>query len=433
MTATLNNPLTRPNVDVDRTKVRFGVDDRWNWHYLRFTGIDNPHVLIIGGSQTGKTTLEILIAALAASIGCIVVILDPKMRFSKQFRHPETGRQLPNVHVYRNADPDAAAEEWETVLATLIAEMQTRYEQDEQASESLLSDHTRFPTIVVIADEFGTLLDFADKEWPHRKPEGYKGDTPIKEYWHTLMRMGAEARLIMIAANQTAAVQELPAGTRTRTLCGQRIALGTFKEGEQWRMIAGEGNPPVEVPDGQKGAGVYFLGTRKPLLIQCANIDWRNRPSIAYELATGGISILEADGHIVDGALQLTGGRRLPRPGRMIRHVAGTEASSAIPPKDFLAVAIHDEGESASDETGGQDPEDAFADAQLIRGLAAGAEFCGMTERNFRAHRGRHPIAREKKPDGKTPEWHEPDLREWSLMRGENRRNKKNNGDRESA
>src|SRR5699024_2993196 len=218
MTATLTS--TRP---LNPNRVPIGVDSTQQWLELRFSGIENPHILICGGSQTGKTTLQLLAAAVAASRGNIVIILDPKLRFSRAFRDPKTGQPLPNVLVYRDADDAIAAREWHGILAQVTAEMQQRYRGDDQAHADVLDDQARFPNILVVADELGTLLDFADNEWPYRKADGYKGNSPISEMIHTSSRMGAEAHVFGCFANQTAKEDELPAGTKTRSLCGQRI------------------------------------------------------------------------------------------------------------------------------------------------------------------------------------------------------------------
>lgn len=399
---------------VNPNRVRFAKDKHGQWVYLRFTVIENPHILIVGGSQTGKTTLQIVIAAVAASLGCIVVVLDPKLRFSKVFRHPVTRKPLPHVLVYGDKDPDVAAQEWEGVLEKAIGEQQRRYQMDSEGNENLLADQDLFPTILVVADELGTLLDFVDKEWPKRKPDNYKGDAPTREYLHTLTRMGAEARLIGCFANQTASEREMPAGTRTRQLCGQRIVLGNMKEGMQWRMIAGEGTAKPEVPDGQKGAGVIMVGDRNPERIQCAFIDWaRNRGQI-YDLAAQGIPLLRAQGHIDDNGHVLLGGVPVPPPGRMAWHVATSQPN-------MPAV----QGDVTSDEPVPTEVVE-IAEPPRITGNPAGAEFCGMTISNFRKYRELYPIDGETRV-GNQASWSEPNLREWAhRMEGHRKTGKRN-------
>lgn len=400
---------------VNPNRVRFAKDKYGQWVYLQFTVIENPHILIVGGSQTGKTTLQIVIAAVAASLGCIVVVLDPKLRFGKVFRHPVTRKPLPHVLVYRDEDPDVAAQEWEGVLDKVVGEQQRRYRMDSDANENLLADQNLFPTVLVVADELGTLLDFADKEWPKRKPDHYKGDTPTREHLHTLTRMGAEARVIGCFANQTASEKEMPAGTRTRQLCGQRIALGNMKEGVQWRMIAGEGTAKPEVPDGQKGAGVIMVGDRNPERIQTAFIDWKNDPGRIYDLAAQGIPLLRAQGHIDDNGHVLLGGVPVPPPGRMAWHVATSRGDM---PRSGDATSAEDEAVPK--------PVDNHAEPPLVKGNRDGAEFCGMTVSNFRKYRELYPIDGETRI-GNQPAWPELDLREWAhRMEGHRKAGKRN-------
>jgi hypothetical protein len=430
---------------LDPTRVPIGLDRNRDIVSLRFTEIENPHILIVGGSQVGKTTLQILIAAVAASRGNIVLILDPKLRFSRAFRHPITREPLPNVLVYRDPDPDVAAAEWDAILALVSAEMQRRYELDDNSDVSILADQTRFPTILVVVDELGNLLDFADKEWPYRKPEEYKGDTPVREYLHSMTRMGAEARVIGCFANQTASEREMPAGTRTRNLCGQRLFLGPVREGPQWRMLAGEGVERPDIPDGQKGAGAIIFGDAKPWRFQAGFLDWKNHPEHVYDLAVRGVPILQEHGHIDDHGRLLLGGTPVPRPGRIAGQVAsggfGTgnmppaatstpkptpepDASGPTPAADAPAAGSAEDQAVAEAPVAELDPEHA------VVGLADGAKFCKMSYSNFRKWRELYPIPNEvSNYQGNKPAWHKADLREWTIRRADDRRgNRKKEG-----
>lgn len=422
---------------LDPNVLPFAVDRYGKWVSVRLTGIENPHILVVGGSQTGKTTTEKVIAAVAASRGNIVIMIDPKHRFTKVFRDPKTRAGLPHVPVYRSSNPDTLVQEAEAVLAALINEMQRRYDLDADSPTNILRDQERFPTILIVADEIGVLFELADKEWPHRKPEGYKGDTPLREHWHTLMRMGAEARLICMAANQTAAADEMPAGTKTRKLCGHRIVLGNTRDRNEWPMIAGDGMAKPEVPDGQQGAGVILIGTNSPPnRIQCTNIDTDSDPGAAYRLAAQGVEILESQGHIRGGQLYL-GDVPLPRPGR----TGGQVARLALPsPRSERPVPA---AETAADEALEQRttalPQDRNCGVTApvsaspaepvmpIVGNPDGAEFCGMSVRNFRRARADYPIPGEFKV-GNAPAWHEPDLKEWSMQRADDRQDRTEKG-----
>jgi hypothetical protein len=314
---------TVPLAALDPDRAPIGIDATGNWLELRWTQIENPHVLIVGGSQVGKTTLQILIAAIAASRGNIVIVLDPKLRFGKVFRHPKTRAPLPNVLVYRDADFDIASREWQGILELVIAEQQARYRADDQANTKILGDRKRFPNIIVVADELGTMLDYTDDEWPSRKPDDHKGKTPVRKMLHTLVRAGAEGHVVGVFANQTASEQELPAGTRTRTLCGQRVFLGPINEGPQWRMLAGEGVPRPEIPDGRKGAGAVIYADGKPIQFQTALLDWEHHPERVYNMAAQGVKILRENGHINDRDRLILAGHEVPLPGQMAYHVTG--------------------------------------------------------------------------------------------------------------
>lgn len=395
----------------DPTRVPIGLDAHRRWLHLRFTTVENPHILIVGGSQTGKTTLQIEIAAMAAARGNIVIILDPKLRFARPFRHPVTHALLPHVLVYRSSDPRRAAMEWHGVTAALVAEMQRRYREDECADKSILADQQRFPTILLICDELGTLNDFADSDWQQRKPEKFKGKTPVREFLHILHRMGAEARVICCSANQSAREDELPAGTRTRVLCGQRVFLGPISEGMQWRMLAGDGVERPEIPHGQKGAGAVIFSDRTPVPFQGAFIDWVKHPEKVYQLASQGVAILRERGHISPDGRLLLGGAPLPPPGEMWWQVARQEDSQTpviLSPVDDVETA------DAADEP---------AELSMIVGNREGAEFCHMSVPNFRKYRAIYPIPGEvAKFRGNEPAWPAPELEKWAAERAETRR-----------
>lgn len=414
----------------DPTRVPIGLDALRAWVELRFTVVENPHILVVGGSQVGKTTLQLLIAAVAASRGNIVVILDPKLRFARAFRHPRTREPLPNVLVYRDPDPYIAAREWQGILDLLVAEMQSRYQADDQANADILADQRKFPTVLVVADELGNLLDFADKEWPYRKPEGHKGDAPVRDALHTLTRMGAENRIIGCFANQTASEKEMPAGTRTRQLCGQRIFLGPIKEGSQWRMLAGEGTDAPDIPGNQKGAGAVIFGDAKPLRFQAAFVDWKNHPEKLYRIAAQGVSILQEHGHLdAAGRLRLAG-VTVPPPGQMASHVTSRridllpditpgsdDSSKQQKSSGSTSPKMNNDQEASRNETG-----TVPRDVPII-GLQDGAAYCGMSYANFRKVRELYPIDGEiDNAKGNKPGWQEADLRTWALRHGQPRR-----------
>lgn len=406
---------------LDPDRIPIGIDAYGDWLELLFSGIENPHILIAGGSQTGKTTLQILIAAVAASRGNIVIIIDPKLRFARPFRHPVTGEPLPNVLVYQHEKPDVLAREAQGALELVVAEEQRRYRLDSESPVGILKDHTRFPTILVVIDELGNLLDFADGEWPKRRPDGYKGDTPIRELLRTLTRMGAEARALGCFANQTANADEMPAGTKTRRLCGQRVFLGSIRERTDFRMLAGDDVPIPDIPDGQKGAGALICADRNPRRFQVGYLNTADRAEDAYNLAVQGVSILREGGHIDEQGRLILAGVPVPRPGIMASHVAGPHID-LLHDEDLPVVVNDDEDEDqtetviAAQRDHGATVEVPESATEMIVGNPSGAEFCGLSLANFRKKREQNPITGEvPNYQGNKPAWPEVELREWKL------------------
>lgn len=413
---------------LDPTRVPIGKDAYGKWVDLRFTGLENPHIMVVGGSQTGKTSLQVQIAMAAASRGIIVVIIDPKQRFERPFRRPVTHEPLPHVLVYTDPDLHVAAREWQGVLDLFTYAQAKRYEEDKQADRKILGDHDRFPTVLVIVDELGRALKFADREWPWRKPDDYRGWTPTREHLDTHAAMGAEARFITCWANQNASTRNMPSdSTDTRVLFGQRILLGNMTEAEQTRMLFGTGIAPPKVPDGQRGAGVLAVGNRPPFRFQGAWTDWENHPEQVYEIAAWGVPALRRTGHIDEhGRLRLAG-ITVPRPGEMASHVTGhmLDLLPGYVPDDDHAPATeqHTTSEPREQDHAEAPPEPPAP--PMVVGLDVAAEFCGMTRANFRKHRELWPIPGElARYKGNKPGWPEPDLRAWAHARGVNRRNR---------
>ena len=407
----------------DMPGLRFAVNARREWVEIGFVGLENPHVLIVGGSRSGKTTLLKLIVAVAASQGFIVIVLDPKLRIGKWFEG------VPHVRTYRHENSAIAAVEAEGALRFVQDEQQRRYRLDDVPGAYVLADERRFPPILLVCDEFRTLVSNAQDEWPSRRPRGGRGDSPTERIFPNLMRMGAEARIFTVTATHTAHAEYLPAGVETRSLCGNRIVLGTDREVSNWTMIAGPGVVKPSVPERQKGAGVFLFGAREPMRVQVAEI----RDHELVDLAMRGLPGLRAAGHVTEDGQLLLGDVVLPRPGHMASHVAAAGSDAGAAGETFGAgqpVGQTDAGPVVGEALPGAGRAVAEMPPPIV-GLAAAAEFCGMTYSNFRKHRERQPIGGEFLL-GTSPAWQVADLREWAIYRSENRRRRRR-GDGEAA
>lgn len=434
----------------------FAKNELHETEYIYLTGMENPHLIITGGSQTGKTTLMFLLAALAASQGVIVIVFDPKWRWKKAFG------DIPHVLVYD--DP----EEWNLVAERVYVEMKRRYQLD-NSWQADLKDETTFPSILVMADEYGSLL-LESNDWWHEQPDPNdtsenpkkaKGNSPLHRTWQYFLWRGAEARVVAVAAAHQASAQVLPHGTGSRQMYGQRIALGVDVEPQSWTMLVGPGRPKPEVPDRQRGAGVFLQGTRLGR-IQTA---WA-KPTSLTALASRGIAVLERNGH-----LDAAGGLRLhvmpevllPRPGRVsgAAPLSGTGGMAAlrtakipgdVPDTGTTASGDPDAANGASP-TGGQQPDQTAVDeagaagaepgsvgaagsvqgagpskhlasaASFVAGHAAAATYlnttfdgAGYTAESFRKARSRRPVEGETEMGGQ-PAWHQHSLRAWHRSR----------------
>lgn len=384
----------------DSLMVPFAKNDDRETEYAQLTGTDMPHMLVAGGTQTGKTTLTRYVSAVAAAKGAIVLVLDPKWRWKKAFKG------LPNILVYD--DP----EEWHGVMMAVRLEMERRYLADQASDSDLLSDHSLFPTMVVVADEFASLLIEADEWWkgqedPDIPGKKNKGGSPVRSLWTTLLLRGAEARMIAVAATQQANRNVFPNGTQDRGQYGQRVGLGNDLEPTSWSMLAGQGVSKPFVPSGRRGAGAYIRrGGVVP--IQSVKVDL----SELRRLAQRGIPLLRRAGHLDEsGRLTLHGlsGVNLPRP----VEIGGTVPVEATVPPRVVGVS-----RSGSESPAGGPGGSGEMDSVRVVGLAAAVAYLNdaglgpYTVDSFRKARQRNPIPGEEKVSDR-PCWTRLVLRSW--------------------
>lgn len=135
---------------------------------------DNPHILIVGNSGSGKTVLAQLIAATRPGK---VVILDQKR--PKGWEGPKWGG-LP----YVGRDLDGGFSAMEDALAAVVEEMNERYQRQETATEP-------FQQLTVILDEAKNTLE----EMPG-----------LADYYRKIVSIGREVgvRLILISTTDRA-------------------------------------------------------------------------------------------------------------------------------------------------------------------------------------------------------------------------------------
>ena len=298
--------MTTIPAHVDRNALPFAIDGHGNIAAVVVDGLENPHVLVCGGSQTGKTFALRLIAAYAASLGMIVVVFDPKWRWKGLF--PE---RLPHVLVFDQV------EEWAPVIEAVERELKRRYlsSQREQVAgrPDNIKDRAAFPGFLVIGDEFGTFLGMAEQWWAGEREQKQPKESPIHSGWQMLLWRGAECGIVLMSANHMATADMFPRGTKSRQMYGQQLLLGNEKEPTAYKAVMGKGADQVEVPQGVKGAGVWRVGNGPVRRIQTLFTD----PRLLAVIAAHGIPVLRAGGHLDDAGrlgLHTDPEVRLPRP-----------------------------------------------------------------------------------------------------------------------
>lgn len=195
----------------------------------------SPHVLISGGSGTGKSVLVKLIAAQRMRHGHETVFIDYK-RISHAWAH-----NLPGVqYAWRIADMHDAC-------VQVGAELSRRIETVVETRAA----GTTFQAINVIVEEANSLIMLLREYWAEIRPPGAPAASPAVAALRRLVFAGRELGMHAIYASQRASADIFGSGGGSVRENFSTILLAKWKI-QTWRMLAG-GIKYQKWPGGTRG------------------------------------------------------------------------------------------------------------------------------------------------------------------------------------
>ncbi|WP_163554332.1 type IV secretory system conjugative DNA transfer family protein [Candidatus Frankia alpina] len=230
------------------------------------TETDVPHLAVVGGSGSGKTTTLTVPLVHNRTHGALVDIIDLKsMSFTEiGDDHPNgiagdptlPSRTVSGVRIHTRIEDAIRALAEFVASATAIALMQ---------QEGISTKH--LPARVLIIDEFGSFAGGAKQWWTG--PGGQKKQSPVPFWLHvTLMQGRALEHRIVLGAHQMSLT--LFGGSDARDLFSGRILTGTCSA-QKWITTYGHVKKPAWDAD-VKGRGTYGPLGERPELVQIAYI-----------------------------------------------------------------------------------------------------------------------------------------------------------------
>lgn len=224
----------------DLTVVMYGITEDNARAYLQLSDTDAPHVLVTGGTGTGKSVLLRVVALEAARLGLEVRGCDPKRVEMRGWRG------WPNITQVASRVPDMIR-----LIESTYAEMHQRYTEIEEG-RARQEDYRR---VLLIIDEylmFGMLVNDYWAEERVRLGGSQPKEHPVMRKIRGLVVMARGAIMNLIFATQRGDADIFPEGVRDSI--GARVAMGRQTK-ESAIMTFGDAQVGRDVPLGARGVG----------------------------------------------------------------------------------------------------------------------------------------------------------------------------------
>jgi hypothetical protein len=193
---------------------------------------DSPHVLISGGSGTGKSVMLKCVLSQRMHRGTGLIVLDYK-RWSHRWAHDLPGC----LYFWR-------IEEIHEACLSVAAELHRRIEADE-------SEHDSFTTVDFLVEEANALIPQLRNYWKSIKGPEDPTVSPAIEAIQQVVFMGREMRMHVFLAGQRASANVFGAGGGDARESFQTRMLAKWTR-QTWKMLAGS-TPYVRFPGGPRG------------------------------------------------------------------------------------------------------------------------------------------------------------------------------------
>lgn len=243
----------RIDADLDPWRIPFATDEEG--HDVVWDLDKKPHMLIAGGTGSGKTVVIRTIITACARRGFEIRCNDPK-------RIELSGlRGWPNVlQVETQTEPMCDLTE------SMFETMDRRYAEIEAGA-----DPASMRPILFVVDEAREWIDRANVWWKANKArlklEGIEGGTehPSVEQWRSIARLGRSARVFILVGIQRPDAKVF--GGEARDNFGARVACGQMStQGSQ--MMFDDGSVGTDLPEDAKGRATVDVGNG-PREAQC--------------------------------------------------------------------------------------------------------------------------------------------------------------------
>jgi len=212
----------------------------------------SPHMLVIGGTGSGKTSFQHTVLTHLAQARWRVWVLDGKRIEFAGFR------TWPNVELVA-----ARVEHQVRMLHAAHELMEQRYTQLERGTARLED----FEPLALIIDEYATFKARVQRWYKTVKPKGGPTQAPVLELLSDLARLARSAKIHMLLGIQRPDVEFL--GGEMRDNFGARLSLGRLSP--QGAMMMWD-SPAIGValPRNKRGRGVTLSAESLPVEVQAA-------------------------------------------------------------------------------------------------------------------------------------------------------------------
>ena len=249
----IDHPLldSYPDVDhasYDKCRIPMGVDE--DGHELFWQPSVSPHMLIVGGTGSGKTSAEHTILTELALRKYRVWVLDGKRIEFAGFR------DWPNVELVASK-----VEHQVRMLHAAHDLMEQRYSLIE-SGKARISD---FEPLFLVIDEYATFQARVERWYKSVKPKGGPAKAPVFDLIPDLARLARTAKIHMVLGIQRPDVTFL--GGEMRDNFGARLSLGRLSP-QGANMMWDSFGIGVAVPRNKRGRGVTLNDESNPVDVQ---------------------------------------------------------------------------------------------------------------------------------------------------------------------
>jgi hypothetical protein len=224
----------------DLVVIIYGITEDGTVAFIQLSETDAPHILVTGGTGTGKSVLLRVAALGAARLGIDVRGCDPKRVEMRGWRG------WPNI-----TEVATRVQDMIKLIEDTYDEMHDRY-ADIEEGKAREEDYRR---VLLIIDEFlmfGMLVNDYWAEERARRPGNQPREHPVMRKIRGLVVMARGGVMNLLLATQRGDADIFPEGVRDSI--GARIAMGR-QSPQSAQMMFGDAQAGRDVPQGARGVG----------------------------------------------------------------------------------------------------------------------------------------------------------------------------------